>query len=66
MATAPKLSTTETPGPEGRRSTRLSIAIPITISGKDAGGASFRENVHTLVVNTHGAKVITCHELTLV
>jgi hypothetical protein len=65
MATAPKLSKTETPGPEGRRSTRLPIAIPITISGKDASGASFRENVHTLVVNTHGAKVITCHELTL-
>ena len=65
MATAPKLSKTETPGPEGRRSTRLPIAIPLTISGKDAGGASFRENVHTLVVNTHGAKIVTCHQLAL-
>jgi hypothetical protein len=65
MGTAPKPSKTETKGPEGRRSTRLAIAIPITISGKDDSGESFRENVHTLVVNTHGAKIATFHRLNL-
>jgi len=63
MTTESKPSKTETKGPGGRRSTRLSIAIPITISGKDASGASFRENVHTLVVNAHGAMIVTCHQL---
>ena len=65
MTTEPKPTKIGSQGPEGRRSTRLPIAIPITISGKDAGGASFRENVHTLVINTHGAKIVTCHQLAL-
>jgi hypothetical protein len=63
MATTPKPSKTE--GPEGRRSTRLPISIPITISGRDASGEAFRENVRTLVINTHGAKIATHHQLTL-
>lgn len=48
-----------------RRSTRLSISIPITISGNDASGREFEENARTVVVNKHGAKIATSHELKL-
>jgi hypothetical protein len=48
-----------------RRSTRLSIAIPVTISGTDAEGNKFRENVRTLIVNKHGGKVATAHSLAM-
>ena len=63
MATAPKPSKTESQGSEARRSSRLRIAIPITISGKDVNGEAFRERVLTLLVNAHGAKIVTCHQL---
>jgi hypothetical protein len=46
-----------------RRSTRLSISIPIGISGKDAEGRAFKENVRTLVISKHGAKILTVHQL---
>jgi cell division protein ZapA (FtsZ GTPase activity inhibitor) len=46
-----------------RRSTRLSISIPVVISGVDVDGNKFREKVHTLVVNKHGGKVATTHRL---
>jgi len=50
--------------PEGkRRSTRLSIAIPIFISGTNLQGRAFREKAHTLVVNKHGAKIATAQRL---
>ncbi|MGH6628110.1 MAG: hypothetical protein ACREB3_00075, partial [Burkholderiales bacterium] len=49
----------------GRRSTRISIAIPITISGKDASGRAFRENTRTVILNKHGAKIVTVHQLAL-
>lgn len=42
-----------------RRSTRLTIAIPIFISGTNSSGEYFREKTHTLVVNKHGAKIAT-------
>jgi hypothetical protein len=45
----------------GRRSTRLSLAIPIVISGKDAEGREFKESTRTLIINKHGAKVWTTH-----
>ena len=48
-----------------RRSTRLTIAIPIFISGADALGQEFRESAHTLVVNKHGAKIVTSHKLAI-
>jgi hypothetical protein len=48
-----------------RRSTRLTIAIPIFISGTDALGKEFRESAHTLVVNKHGAKIVTVHQLAI-
>jgi len=46
-----------------RRSTRLSIAIPIFISGTNTLGKAFREKAHTLVVNKHGAKIATAQRL---
>jgi hypothetical protein len=56
---------TETQRPSARRSTRLAIAIPITLSGKDERGNSFKENTRTLVVNKHGAKIATTNPLAL-
>jgi hypothetical protein len=48
-----------------RRSTRLSISIPLVISGVDGSGNDFSEGVRTLVVNKHGAKIATLHHLPL-
>ena len=48
-----------------RRSTRLSISIPVVISGVDADGNIFSENVRTLIVNKHGGKIATAHHLTM-
>ncbi|MFZ0963834.1 MAG: hypothetical protein WAO35_23455 [Terriglobia bacterium] len=50
---------------DNRRSTRLNISIPIIISGVDAEGNSFTENVRTLIVNKHGGKIATTHLLTM-
>lgn len=52
-------------GVAGRRSTRLSIAIPIAISGKDAAGNLFKENSRTAVINKQGAKILTTRQLAL-
>ena len=49
----------------GRRSTRLSISIPIVISGVDALGQEFSESVRTLVVNKHGGKILTTRHLAM-
>ena len=46
-----------------RRSTRLTIAIPIFISGMNLQREYFREKTHTLVVNKHGAKIATAQEV---
>jgi hypothetical protein len=48
-----------------RRSTRLSISIPIAISGVDGDGNDFSEGVRTLVINKHGGKIATVHHLPL-
>ena len=64
MTVPSKLSQPEGPG-AGRRSTRISIAIPITISGKDANGRPFKENTRTIILNKHGAKIVTVHQLAL-
>jgi len=52
-------------GVAGRRSSRLSITIPIAIKGKDSSGHEFKENTRTLVINKHGAKIATVHQLSL-
>lgn len=49
----------------GRRSSRVAIAIPISISGKDAADIAFKEKARTIVINKHGAKVSTFHHLAL-
>jgi hypothetical protein len=46
-----------------RRSTRLTISIPIVISGVDSYGNNFSETTRTLVVNKHGAKIATAHDV---
>jgi hypothetical protein len=62
--TAPlKESKTDAQGASRRRSTRLAIAIPITITGKDTSGHTFKENSRTVVINKHGAKILTFHQL---
>lgn len=49
----------------GRRSTRLSISIPLVVSGVDAQGHEFCESVRTLVVNKHGGKIVTTRHLAI-
>ena len=60
-----KLGKTDSSSAAGRRSTRLAIAIPIALSGKDASGRPFKENSRTVIINKQGAKVVTFHELAL-
>jgi hypothetical protein len=48
-----------------RRSTRLSLSIPVTISGVDADGHAFSEDVHTVIINKHGGKIATTRRLTM-
>jgi hypothetical protein len=47
----------------GRRSSRLSMIVPITVKGRSADGKEFRENTWTIVVNKHGAKLATFHSV---
>jgi hypothetical protein len=63
MATLPKQNQSEFPVLVGRRSTRLSVAVPISITGTDATGNAFSEHTFTLSVNKHGAEIATSHEL---
>ena len=51
------------PGVVGRRSARLSIIVPVTVHGTDAGGQSFKENTWTISVNKHGGRIATFHRL---
>jgi hypothetical protein len=44
---------------------RLSISIPVVISGVDAEGNRFNQNARTVVVNKHGGKIATTHHLAL-
>ncbi len=46
-----------------RRSTRVELATPVIVSGRDASGQPFREATQTLMVNLHGAKVLTRHSV---
>jgi methyl-accepting chemotaxis protein len=48
-----------------RRSTRLSISIPVVLSGVDADGKSFTENVRTVIINKHGGKIATTRRLAM-
>lgn len=46
-----------------RRSERIPLAIPITVSGRDASGRSFKERSRTLIVNKHGGLISVSHKL---
>lgn len=46
-----------------RRSERIPLAIPITVSGRDASGRSFKERSRTLIVNKHGGLIAVSHKL---
>lgn len=65
MSGPPKEGKVETQGGASQRSTRLFISIPVTISGKDAAGNTFKENTRTLCINKQGAKLATVHQLGL-
>jgi hypothetical protein len=55
----------ESKGKANRRSTRVSLAIPIVMTGKDASGKPFRENTRTILVNKQGAKIATRNQMAL-
>ena len=46
-----------------RRSTRLTISIPVTIRGKDADGKTFMEKSHSVSVSKHGGTIETASPL---
>lgn len=48
-----------------RSSQRLSVAIPISVKGKDAKGKSFSEQTRTLEVNRTGARIWLSREVAL-
>ncbi len=46
-----------------RRSTRVNVAVPIILSGRDASGRAFRDETYTAIVSLHGALVQTSRQL---
>jgi hypothetical protein len=54
--TLTSIEPTSTPGSEKRRSSRVPLAVPITVSGVDALGEPFRELTTTLSVSCNGCK----------
>jgi len=54
-----------TEGNAGRAIATLAIAIPITVTGKDANGVEFTEKTRTIVVDPFGGKIATKAVLTL-
>jgi hypothetical protein len=63
MSMMPGHDHTDVPVVVGRRSTRLSVAVPISLTGTDPSGGVFREHTFTLSVNKHGAEIATSHQL---
>jgi hypothetical protein len=49
----------ETQGSAGRAIATLAIALPITLSGKDANGVEFKEKTRTIVIDKFGGKIAT-------
>ncbi|HLY63462.1 MAG TPA: hypothetical protein VKV95_22210 [Terriglobia bacterium] len=49
--------------PNLRRSTRIEVAIPVIISGRDASARPFRDEANTETVNLHGARIQTHRDL---
>jgi hypothetical protein len=46
-----------------RRSTRVEVAIPIILTGRDASGQPFREETETIAVNLHGGRLKTRYQV---
>jgi hypothetical protein len=49
--------------PNRRRSTRVEWVTPVILSGRDATGQPFREETETSIVNLHGCRLRTRHEV---
>lgn len=49
-----------TPAP---KSSRIAIAIPVNITGKDATGHSFKETTRTVEIDRQGGRILTLHQL---
>jgi hypothetical protein len=52
---------TDDPEAQKRRSTRITQAVPITVTGVDALGQPFKERTTTVMVNCHGCKYQSKH-----
>jgi PilZ domain len=59
------MNTWSTSGPDAnrRRSQRVILSVPVTVSG-DAAKGKFTENTKTLVVNAHGALITLAAKVT--
>ena len=53
--------TSNDPGTQKRRSTRIVQAVPLTVTGVDALGQPFKERTTTVMVNCHGCKYQSKH-----
>lgn len=53
----------KTDGAPPQKSGRIPIAIPVTITGKDAAGRSFKEATHTVEIDRQGGRILTFHQL---
>lgn len=49
--------------PRVRRSDRITLELPIEVSGTDANGVGFVEDSKTAVISRHGAKILLKHAL---
>jgi len=49
--------------PSERRSDRVTVEMPIEVSGADAIGKTFCDNSRTLIVSRHGAKILLTRKL---
>lgn len=49
--------------PKKRRSDRISVQLPIIVSGVDALGKDFVESARTIVIARYGAKILSQHKL---
>jgi hypothetical protein len=64
---SPELTTgsqADPPPSDKRRTTRLSIAVPVTVIGKDERGESFEEETNTLNISRDGALLALHHRVT--
>jgi hypothetical protein len=48
-----------------RRSTRIVQSIPITVLGIEPNGQAYKERTSTLIINCHGCKFLSRHEVPL-